>query len=333
MRAQQLVRLGANIARGKRMPFSMTFILTHRCNFQCDYCNVPAKAGEEMSQAEFCAAIDELQVAGMSRASFSGGEALLRRDAVPIIAHAKSKGLFTSLNSNAWLLERRLPELQGVLDMLVVSLDGPEQVHDLVRRQSGSYARVVKVLAQARALGIPTATITVLSEPNLHVVDEVLQLAETHGFWAYFQPAYENCFSTDDGLDPAMTPRIYGDLATRLRVEKVAGRPVGASTGYLDRLSQGPHFGDCGRCHAGHFFGTVMPDGEVVPCHLRSAESPRLNGREVGFAEAFRRMVVPQHGPGCAISPYQESDLIFGLDVRAVRDALTRMRGVVRKRV
>jgi len=37
-------------------------------------------------------------------------------------------------------------------------------------------------------------------------------------------------------------------------------------------------------------------------------------------------MIPPQSGPGCAISPYQESDLIFGLDVRAVRDALIRMR-------
>jgi len=60
VRAHQLVRLGANLVRGKRMPFSMTFILTHRCNFQCEYCNVPAKAGDEMSEAEFCAAIDEL---------------------------------------------------------------------------------------------------------------------------------------------------------------------------------------------------------------------------------------------------------------------------------
>jgi len=326
LQARKLVRLGAHRALGRRLPFSMTFILTHRCNFQCAYCNVPANAGKEMTEAQFCDAIDQLAAVGMARASFSGGEALLRRDAVSIIRHAKSRGLFPCLNSNAWILERRLPELHGHLDMLVVSLDGPEREHDKVRQQKGSYARVVRVLDQARDLGIPTATITVLSEANLHVIDDVLRLAETHGSWAYFQPAYENCFSTEDGLDPAITPRIYSDLATRLRQAKEMGRPVGASAPYLERLAQGPRFGDCARCHAGHYFGTVMPDGTIVPCHLRSAENPRPNGLDLGFAEAFHRMIPPQSGPGCAISPYQESDLIFGLDVRAVRDALIRMR-------
>jgi hypothetical protein len=33
----------------------------------------------------------------------------------------------------------------------------------------------------------------------------------------------------------------------------------------------------------------------------------------------------PTSGPGCAISPYQESDLIFGLDARAIRAAFERI--------
>lgn len=315
-------RLGVAMASGRPLPFSMTFILTHRCNFRCDYCDIPHAAGKEMTAAEFCRAIDELAEAGLARASFSGGEALLRPDALDIIRHARGRGLMTSLNSNAWLAGPRIDELADALDLLVVSLDGPEPVHDLVRGRRGSYRRVVGVLEAARARGLATATITVISAANVGVVDEVLALAERHGFWAYFQPAYEDCFRHGAGLDPALGPALYADLAARLGQARASGRRVGASPGYLERLGQGPRFGDCGTCRAGRYFGTVMPDGKLVPCHLTSTEHDYPDGREIGFARAFRELPRPEAGPGCAISPYQESDLIFGLDRRALAQAL-----------
>jgi MoaA/NifB/PqqE/SkfB family radical SAM enzyme len=325
--APKVARLGVARITGAPVPFSMTFILTHRCNFRCAYCDIPDAAGEEMSREEICAAIDELASVGLARASFSGGEVLLRRDALDIIRHARGRGLMTSLNSNAWSAEGRLDELADALDLLVVSLDGPEREHDLVRRQPGSYARVVRVLEGARQRGLATATITVLSAENLHVVDDVLALAERHGSYAYFQPAYLDCFQHARGLDPAIGPQVLADLAARLGEAKRAGRPVAASAGFLARLARGPAFGDCSRCHAGRYFGTVMPDGVVVPCHLTSHDHEWPNGRTMGFAAAFRALPRPRPGPGCAISPYQEMDLIFSADRRAITDAVQRLRG------
>ena len=325
--ARRSARLLVSLATQRRLPYSVTFILTHRCNFQCDYCDIPAAAGEELTTAEFRRAIDELADAGLARASFSGGEALLRPDAIELIAHAKSRGLFTSLNSNGWLIPKLLPQLAPILDMLVVSLDGPEASHDLVRRRQGSYARVVETLDAARARSIAVATITVLSRANWHVVDEVLALAKAHGFWAYFQPAYEDCFDHAAGLDPSLSGALLADLATRLSAARDAGEPVAASPTFLARLGQGPQFGDCASCHAGRYFGTVMPDGTVVPCHLVSRAAAYPNGKQLGFARAFFEMPHPTDGPGCAISPYQESDLIFHLDRGAIGAALKRLLG------
>jgi len=326
--ARRALRLGGAILKKERLPFSITFILTHRCNFRCDYCDIPDAAGDEMTTAEWKRAIDELADRGLGRASFSGGEALLRPDAIEIIGHARRRGLTTSLNSNAWLAGERMAELASVLDMLVVSLDGPEQVHDLVRRRRGSYARVIAVLDAARAHKLSTATITVLSPANLDVIDEVLSLARQHRFWAYFQPAYEDCFDHARGLDPALGPQIFADLSRRLQTARADGFPVGASPGYLERLGRGPTFGDCTTCHAGRYFGSVMPDGQMVPCHLSSrSRQDWPNGRVLGFGRAFDELPSPGVGPGCAISPYQESDLIFGLDVRAVAAAVHRLAG------
>ncbi len=316
--------LAAARVRGRPRPFSITFILTHRCNFRCAHCDVPEAAAYEMSTDEFRRAIDELADAGMMRASFSGGEALLRDDLGTLVRHARERGCVTSLNTNGWLHQRFLEEVAPWLDVLMVSIDGPEPAHDLVRRE-GSFGRAIRTLRAARERGIATTTITVLQPGNLRLVDEVLTLARREGFWAYFQPAYADCFDHHAGLHPALGGRVLADVADRLARARDAGDPVGASAGYLERLRSAPAFGDCTRCAAGRYFATVFPDGAVVPCHLQS-QGPGPNGLDIGFAEAFAALARPS-GPGCAISPYQELDLIFGLDRHAIAAALRRLAG------
>lgn len=320
--ASRTARLSLAIARGRPIPYSVSFTLTNRCNLRCVYCDIPEKVGDELTTEEFKGAIRAFVGAGMARASFSGGEALLRDDAIAIIEHAKALRCFTSLNSNGLVTARHLDALAGCLDMLMVSLDGPREVHDVVRRRKGSYAHVLETIDGARARGISVATISVLGPWNLDRIDEVLALAREHGFWAYFQPAYVDCFEQGAGLHPEITPAILAQVADHLDRAR-ASSPVGSSPGYFERLAAAPNFGDCARCAAGRYFATVLPDGHVVPCHLTSGQAQYANGREVGFVEAFHAIPRPS-GPGCAVSPYQESDLIFGLDARAVGSALRR---------
>ena len=320
--AGRSARLAVAMARGRPQPYSMVFVLTNRCNFRCDYCDGPAAAGAEMSTAEFRGAIAELAEGGMGRAAFGGGEALLRPDAVELIEYAKAQGCFTSLNSNGWTTERFLDRLAGCLDMLVVSLDGPDDVHDVVRRKRGSYTRVIRVIQEARRRGIAVATISVIGPWNEQRVEEILTLAKTHGFWAYFQPAYVDCFAHDSGLHPGIDPAMLTRLADQL-TDAIPRAPVGSSPGFFERLRAAPRFSDCSRCTAGKYFATVMPNGLVVPCHLTMGQGGYLNGREVGFMRAFLELPRPA-GPGCAISPYNESDLIFSLDPRAVVAAVRR---------
>lgn len=323
--ARNLARAGVSVLARRPQPVSVSFILTNRCNFQCTYCDIPEQAGEEMTADAYRGAIDELLDRGLLRASFSGGEALLRRDTVDIVRHAHCRGLFTSMNSNGWLTGRHLDPLAEVLDMLVVSLDGPEAVHDGVRRRPGSYARVVETLRGAVARGLQVATITVVGPWNLDHLGEVLDLAAEVGFSAFFQPAYDDCFSHGRGLHPVFEPDVFARLAGTLEAAKARGLPVAASTAYLGRLARGPDFGDCRRCHAGRYFATVLPDGRMIPCHLTSGDHDWPSGLELGFGRAFDALPRPLAGPGCAIAPYQESDLIFGLDRQALGDAVRRV--------
>ncbi|MFN7953949.1 MAG: radical SAM protein [bacterium] len=327
--ARSLARLGWAMATRRRLPFSMVFILTNRCNFQCEYCNIPAQAGDEMSEAEFRRAIDELTALGMSRAAFSGGEVTIRRECAPLIGYAKSLGLFTSMNTNAWLSAAQIDELTPNLDMVVTSLDGPEDVHDEVRHRKGSYRRVMASLERFLGSGVAVATITTLGPWNLPHVEWVLEQAERLGFFAYFQPAYEDCFHLEAGIHSTFDGATLDSIAARLQVARASGRPVGSSPGYFERLSRAPRFSDCGTCKAGIYFGTVLADGRVIPCHLTS-EGAYLNGREVGFARAFLEAPHPASGPGCSVTPLVENDLIFSLEPRAILAAARQIRAARR---
>jgi MoaA/NifB/PqqE/SkfB family radical SAM enzyme len=319
------MRLVESIARGKPRPFSMGFILTNRCNFRCGHCTIPQTPSDEMSAREFMHAIDDLAAHGMMRAGFSGGELFLREDALDIVAHAKSRGLVTTLNTNGWMALDSIDRWERIVDLLIVSLDGPRDRHDQLRGKPGSYHRAIRLLEEARSRGVNTAVVCVIGPWNLDCIEEVLDVAGQVGSWAYFQPAYRDNFRVTAGMNSDISADDLRRIARLLREARGKGRPLGNSDGFLRLLEQGPPFGDCRKCVAGKYFGTVLPDGLVVPCHGLAALEGWHNGRERGFARAFLDMPAIKKGPGCSCSPYMESDLVFHGSPSALLTAAHRM--------
>src|SRR5262245_48748671 len=78
-RALPIAQLGARRLLGKKSPFQVTFSLTNRCNFRCEYCHIPLQHRDEMTTGEWFGAIDDFCRGGMARASLIGGEPLLRK--------------------------------------------------------------------------------------------------------------------------------------------------------------------------------------------------------------------------------------------------------------
>src|SRR4051794_6702091 len=175
--------LGRRITRQKS-PFQVTFSLTNRCNFRCDYCHIPLQERAEMTTAAWRAAIDEFADAGMGRASFMGGEPLLRKDLPELIDHVKRRSVHASINTNGWLVPQTIDALAR-LDLVCITLDGPQAVHD-AQRHPGSYARVLEALDLLRSRGTKTVTMTVLTATSIDTVDHVLDVARRTGAQAFF---------------------------------------------------------------------------------------------------------------------------------------------------
>ena len=115
--------------------------------------------------------------------SLFGGEPLLYPDILPLIREVKGRSLTCSIITNGWRLEEMARELvEAGVDSIMVSIDGPPDVHDRIRGQAGSFERAAAgVLAVAReraAFGSATPmllAILPITELNLEDVAPALE--------------------------------------------------------------------------------------------------------------------------------------------------------------
>lgn len=317
--ARPVVQLGARRMFGRKSPFQITFSLTNRCNFRCEYCEIPLQHREEMSVDQWRMAIDDFRRAGMGRASLIGGEPLLHKDVGPIIQHLRHRGIHTAMNTNGWLVPDRIEDVAR-LDLVCLTLDGPPEVHDGQRRQ-GSYARVIKALDLLHAREIPVVTMTVVTPRGLANLDHVLDVAEQYGHKAFFQIEHDKACDVYAPLASRLPDASIRELAETLMARKAAGKPVGNSKMILERQRDHRYLGTCADCYAGQYYGYVMSDGTVAPCLLTQWQQTKANGLTRGFARAFQELAQPK-GPGCSCVPTHEVNHVFALNLQSLWHAV-----------
>jgi MoaA/NifB/PqqE/SkfB family radical SAM enzyme len=320
-RALPLAQLGARRLLGKKSPFQVTFSLTNRCNFRCDYCHIPLQHREEMTTAEWCRAIDEFRSGGMARASLIGGEPLLRKDCGEIIAHLKHRGVHAAMNTNGWFVPERLDEV-AQLDVACITLDGPPEINDR-QRHKGSYDRSIRAIELLKGRGVQVVTMTVVTPAGGENMKHVLEVAKDMGIKAFFQLEHDASCDVYAPIAPHLTNTRIAELADRLIDWKEAGWPVGNSRPILEMQKRDGRRlgGNCDGCYAGRYYAYVLSDGTVAPCLLTQWQQDRGNGRKLGFLRAFHEMAGPT-GPGCACVPIHEVNRMLDFDMRVLWNAL-----------
>ena len=317
--AGPLLKLGARRLVRAKSPFQMTLSLTNRCNFRCAYCDIPLQHRDEMDTAGWMAAIDELRAGGMGRASLIGGEPLLRKDVGAIIRHLKRRGIHASMNTNAWLVAERIDDV-AELDLVCVSVDGPESVHD-AQRHRGSYARIIRALDALRQREVPVVTMTVITPESIDTVEHVLELARAYGHQAYFHLEHDKAMDVEQPIAPRISQERVAALAHHLIDLKRRGEPVGNSYPALERQAAARYLITCDNCLAGSYYGYVFSDGTVSHCIFTQAQVERGNGRARGYVRAFQELAPPT-GPGCSCVPLHEVNRMLHFDVRVLFGAL-----------
>jgi MoaA/NifB/PqqE/SkfB family radical SAM enzyme len=314
-----VLQLGVRRLRRRKSPFQMTFSLTNRCNFKCEYCDIPLQRRDELDTAEWCRMIDELSAAGMGRASLIGGEPLLRSDAGEIIRHLGARGIHAAMNTNGWFVQDRIDEVAG-LDLVCVTLDGTPDVHDAQRRR-GSYDRAIRAIELLVERGVRVVTMTVLTPLGAATIDHVLGAARRLGVDAFFQLEHDKSVDVTAPIAPRLRDQQIIDIARGLLERKDAGEPVGNSRAILEQqIRRGRYLGSCEDCYAGQYYGYVLSDGTVAPCLLTQWQPEQGNGRKHGYARAFEEMAAPE-GPGCSCVPTHQVNQVLDFQLGVLWDA------------
>ena len=171
-----------------RYPLHMTLELTAQCNFRCPYCycvwhEYPALAKPELDTAGWKAVLDKCEADGVTDVLLTGGEALLRRDLLELVDHARRvlPEARLSLFTNASRLdEALLRKFRRRRVHLATSLQGLA-TYGAMTGTRRSYRRLLSVVARASELKWPIAVSMTVTKANLREAADMFAAAALSG--------------------------------------------------------------------------------------------------------------------------------------------------------
>lgn len=284
--------LGAKIFN-KKIPLAVRWQLTDRCPSECKYCKIwKASLSQELPTKKILEILDEIAMCGTKKVSFSGGEPLLRDDIGEIIRYCKKKDISPEMNSTGFLLDKKVNEIKD-LDLLKLSLDGPEDIHDSVRGKKGAYEWVIKAAGSAKANNIDFIFTTTLTKFNINYIDYILNLAKEFNTLVAFQPLKEiNYFNIKTGNMDSIAPEqeVFKEHMDKLiYYKKTEKKLLRNSMRGLNHIYNWPHYRKL-NCWGGKIFCMIAANGEVSPCDRLRYDNTLPNCAEIGFLNAFNRL-------------------------------------------
>jgi MoaA/NifB/PqqE/SkfB family radical SAM enzyme len=127
---------GAKIAS---LPILLLNVHEH-CNCRCLMCDIwQRKDGKELDLADFERHRESIMRLGVRQVVLTGGEPLLHRNLEALLEFLRGCNVSITLLTTGLMLAKRADVVAANVDEIIVSLDGPEEVHDRVRRVKGAY--------------------------------------------------------------------------------------------------------------------------------------------------------------------------------------------------
>ena len=129
-------------------------ILPHnRCNCRCMMCDIwKIRQVREITSRDLQPHLESLRALRVRWVVFSGGESLLHSDLPALSSILREEGIRLTLLTAGLLLERKAQLVAEHFDDLIVSLDGPPEIHNRIRGVRNAFERLSSGVAAVRAL-------------------------------------------------------------------------------------------------------------------------------------------------------------------------------------
>jgi len=132
------------------LPDTVRIDLTYKCNLRCKLCFEFGKSSDELSRSK---QNEELDFDNLKQflspikyfsptIYLSGGEPFLYSRITELLSFLRENKLYSLVNTNGALLEKFAEEtVRAGTDRLVISLDGPEEIHN--RNRGNTYQKII----------------------------------------------------------------------------------------------------------------------------------------------------------------------------------------------
>ena len=274
-------------------PYCLIAELTYRCPLQCPYCSNPVELGalkNELDTQTWERLIEQAAALGIVQVHFTGGEPLVRKDVIQLIATARSVGIYSHLitagvNADA----ARLSELRSAgLDAIQISLQDTQAESNDWLAGSPSFEKKRATFLAAKRTGFPVTLNVVVHRHNIERIAEMIALA--HDWEAdrleiahvqYLGWAFLNrraLLPSEEQVRLAESVVAEARAASSCKTQIIHVLPD-----YFQQLPKAC-MGGWGRVYV-----TVNPDGTILPCQaarcIPNIEFP--NAREDSLHEAW----------------------------------------------
>ena len=280
--------------------------VTNRCNSSCCYCGHAANRAvqEAKSQISFDVLRRTIQQAaelGVSAATMSGGEPLLREDISALTEYMLSRGIVPVLLTNGFMLPQKWEALGAAgLRYLIISMDSLNP--DVYRLQRGAELEwAMRGLRAAQAMreryGDVRIHITaVVTKHNIAELPPFVQAMSKEGIAVQFSPYHHYNHMQEDALSPYEAAVVNPAVEELLRL-KAEGYLIAGTTEFISHI---PDFflrrqrvPDAYHCLAGHLAIFVDAYSNVLPCWSSSFRPlGNLAGQDLSdiwYSEAYAR--------------------------------------------
>ncbi len=213
-------------------------------------------------------AIDEVCSLGVSFFDLSGGEPLLRKDISILAKRAASYGCLISMNTNGTLLKSgSISKIANVFDVVVVSLDGPKEIHDKLRGVAGTYEKAIKTVRLLKARGVRVGVNSVVTPWNIEILPQFIE--DLHGVvdFAQVQPIHPYPPPPENTPSHEAISKLLDYL---LRNKHNDYGFIAVPTNFVKGFQ--PFFrGKTPKiCHAGELYVAIDPLGKLLACPARA---------------------------------------------------------------
>jgi MoaA/NifB/PqqE/SkfB family radical SAM enzyme len=205
-----LTKLSTNLNKPLNKPTSIIISVTPNCPLRCRQCDIwKSPPTKPLTLQHGKLIIDKLyQWLGEFCLNFTGGEPFLDHDLLQIIKYAENKGIITHINTNGFLIDRKLALaiIDSNLSVISFSIDSPlSPTHDYLRGVRGTYQIALKAIRylQKNRINHPKIYInSVIMDANIKNLDKLVLLVQKEKIDGItFQALLPNLASSQKPID------------------------------------------------------------------------------------------------------------------------------------